>query len=251
MYSTVHTGGSELTAAPRSATLWTFGAQRLGIGTVAPFVYFLSLVFGPTTADIAGSDNFLRTVQTKWVGLLLPLMLVLHNLEVFAAYLSPDLVARHYWIFAWQMSPLWIGIANFVGTLLAGNLFARFPLAQPRLLLTVLCTISAAVWIATLVLAPYSPAELFLPSWETQEDLTLHSRRALQVDHVCAFSACFLWLLYQFVDLCRLGFAGADAFFAAALLPIALACFGPGVAFVVGWCWRERKLAQTRGRNSS
>lgn len=101
-----------------SATFFT--AQLIGIGNVAPVFYFLSLALGLTTADLARNASN-RAFNNKYSVLLLPLMLVLHSLKVLTTYLLPSPEARHYWVWAWQMSPLWIGIANVVGGQLLGT----------------------------------------------------------------------------------------------------------------------------------
>ncbi|GAB1317131.1 hypothetical protein MFIFM68171_07341 [Madurella fahalii] len=237
-----------------SATFWVFAAQFFGIGTIAPIYYFLFLVSGPATADIAGSgfaklDK--RSFDWRHIAFLLPLVLGLHNFEVFAAYLSPDPITRHYWVWAWQMSPLWIGIASFAGSYVVGPRYYVTMLARPSVLIKAVCAVSAVVWVSVLLFSPHSPFEIFLPTWEAQDDLVLHTRRALQMDQVCLFGSSFLWLAYQLVEIYWLGFMEGDGFWPLALLPVVLACFGPGVTFALGWWWRERKLdlAVEPGRN--
>lgn len=228
-----------------SATFFTFTAQLIGIGNVAPVFYFLSLALGPTTADLARNASN-RAFNNKYTVLLLPLMLVLHNLEVLAAYLLPSPEARHYWVWAWQMSPLWIGIANVVGGQLFGNLSptgALSGIGRSQVTLVVLSTISALVWAAVLVLSPYPSSQIFVPALEEQTDLVLHTRKALQFDQVSSFGASFLWLAYQFIDLYREGLIGAEGLWQVAVLPVVGSLAGPGVAFALGWYWREQKLS--------
>lgn len=173
----------------------------------------------------------------------MPLVLSLHNFEVFAGYLSPDPVTRQYWIWAWQMSPLWIGVANVVGTHIIGFRLQTSRIAPPLLPLGVVCLISAGVWVSTILLSPYSMPEIFVPDLAKQADLLLHLRRAFQFDQVCLFGASFLWLAYLLLDMYSAGLAGFDAFWPVALLPVVMVCAGPGVTFAVGWYWRERILS--------
>ncbi|KAK4182974.1 hypothetical protein QBC35DRAFT_456759 [Podospora australis] len=229
------------------ATFFAFAAQLVGIGSAAPVFYFLCLTFGPRVAELMSvSTDKLSTskiqLQHKYISLLLPLVLVLHNFEVFAAYLSPDPAARHYWVWAWQMSPLWIGLVNSVlAQILPTSMFA----AGPRALLAAACSISAGVWISVLLNSPYSLPEIFLPSLQEQADLVAHTRQALQYDEICVFSASFLWLGYQFVDLYRAGRMD-DLFKVVAVFPIVLVTAGPGVTLAVGWYLREQKLTGVR-----
>ncbi|KXX78604.1 hypothetical protein MMYC01_204483 [Madurella mycetomatis] len=196
------------------ATFWVSAAQLLGIGSVAPIYYFLWVAFGPPIADLIKPGK--RAFQCWYFAFLLPLVLVFHNFEVFTAYLSPDPTTRHYWIWAWQMSPLWIGIANFASSYIILNRYYVSMFGRISVLLKVVCTVSAIVWVSVLLISPYSIFDLF--------------------------SSCFLCLVYQFVEMYHLGFIELDGFWPLALLPVALACFGPGVTFVLGWWWRERKL---------
>lgn len=230
-----------MTAWHISASTATFAAQLLGIGTVAPIFYFLSFVFGPQAKDLAHRPN--RQLDPTKFALLLPLMLALHTFEIFAAYLSPDPVSRHYWVWAWQMSPLWIGLANFVGSRAIGSWFRTSRLASPTFILQVLCAISAVVWISTLLLSPYSAADIFLPDRTRQTDDYLHTRRAFQVDQVAAFAASFLWLAYLLLDMHSAGLVGVSGFWPIAVLPVVLTGLGPGAAFALAWSWREAMFA--------
>ncbi|KAK4031577.1 hypothetical protein C8A01DRAFT_21230 [Parachaetomium inaequale] len=219
------------------ATTATFLAQLLGIGAVAPLFYFLSFVFGPQAKDLA--DRQIQQLDPSQFALLLPLILALHTFEILGAYLSPDLVSRHYWIWAWQMSPLWIGVANFISARAVGSWLRNSRLASPAFIFQVLCAISAGVWISTLLLSPYSVSEIFLPTLARQTDDHLHTRRAFQVDEVSAFTACFLWLAYLLLDMHSAGLVGLNGFWPIAVLPIVLTFLGPGVTVALVWSWRE------------
>ncbi|SPQ21788.1 e4b63ad3-5a7e-4741-a663-b6a2f33bb911 [Thermothielavioides terrestris] len=185
------------------ATTATFAAQFIGIGTVGPIFYFLCFVLGPRARDLAHRPN--RQLDPSKFALLLPLILSLHTLEIFGAYFSPDPITRHYWVWAWQMSPLWIGVANFLSARAIGSWFRNSRLASPALLLQVLCIISAVVWLSTLLFSPYPLADIFLPTRARQTDDFMHIRRAFQFDQVSSFTASFLWLAYLLLDMYSAG----------------------------------------------
>ena len=241
----------KLTRQGNSPTLWTHAAQFLGIGILGPLFYLLSFVFGPTAAQVTRTVES-RTIRPEYYTLLFPIILVLHNLEVFAAYLHPSFETRNYWVWAWQLSPLWIGMANFVGAKTIArrssssrlNSSSRFGSLEQLLLGVGL--ISAGVWISLLVYSPYSLSEIFIPVRERQTDLILHARRALQIDQLFSFGASFLWLVYSVAELQWTGGAAGKVpggvFAIMALLPVLTVAFGPGVALLAGWYAREQMI---------
>ncbi|OTB04741.1 hypothetical protein M426DRAFT_320604 [Hypoxylon sp. CI-4A] len=226
-------------------TLFSFGGQLLGIGPVAPIFYFLLLVTGPSGSDLARLSPKDRTVQhPSW--LLLLLVLGLHTSEVFLMYFSSDLTARHYWTWAWQMSPLWIGIGSALSTAIIKPLFPKATLKSPALILAVLGLVSTGVCVYGRLFSPYSPSTLFIPLAEPQTGFVEHSRKALQSDFIGLFSSSHLWLLYSFFDLYSAGLLGANWVFNIALLPLIAAVAGPGTAFAFGYYQRERALLSAK-----
>ncbi|KAK0727765.1 hypothetical protein B0T26DRAFT_672394 [Lasiosphaeria miniovina] len=98
-----------------------------------------------------------------------------------------------------------------------------------------------------LAAAPFSLATVFTPDSMAHDGFVLHSRLVLQLDCLVTFGASFLWLaVYACVDLSRAGAAeGRGWLFAVAVLPVFLACAGPGTAVVVAW-FSNGSPAQTR-----
>lgn len=209
---------------------------------VGPVFYFLSLTFGPSASDLLRSARD-RELQTEQVAFLLPIILVLHNAEIFAAYFAPSLVSRHYWTWAWQLAPLWIGVFNTAAARVASG-FA----VSPRTTLAYLGSISAAVWTYTLICSPHPISELFLPQAGTPTDFVSHVRRSLQFDEIFGFAGCYLWLAYSFVDLRTAGARGPILFALFALFPILLLSIGPGATFSIGWYLRERALTRPQDK---
>ncbi|ROV87398.1 hypothetical protein VSDG_09693 [Cytospora chrysosperma] len=227
-----------------TATLFTFMAQLLGIGTVAPIYYFLHLTFAPSAVDMKRSarDRRLRPEQALY---LLPLFLTLHTFELMRAFTAPEPETRQYWIWAWQMSPLWIGIANTVLSSLTASVtgLKNSVLTSPRSLLAVMCAVSSSVWVYTLVSSPYPLSDVFIPDSAVYSDFLGHTRKALRCDEVYSFGSSFLWLIYMFFDLYAAGMVGSRSLLVSALLPLLVVATGPGTALVIGWCWREHVLS--------
>lgn len=228
-------------------TFFTLAGQYVGLGSVAPVYYFLSLAFGPTASDLARLSTEDRTIRNKDTGLLVLIVLLFHTFEAFAMYVSPENETRHYWTWAWQFTPLWIGMANVLISIVTKRLLSNSNvLTSPRLLVALLGAISAGVWGYVLLYSPYPLSTVFLPSNEEKPVGVEHCREALQTDEVSLFSSSFLWLIYSFLDLGFAGLLGSDTLFQIALLPIIAFAGGPGAAFSFGWYVREKALSRPK-----
>lgn len=158
---------------------------------------------------------------------------------VFGMFLAPTFSSRHYWTWAWQLVPLWIGLGNIVASQ-AIHLLGVKRLLSPKPMLFALGLISFGVWGYTLLYSPHPMSTLFFPEDGPQPGLVLHTRKALQADEVGVYVATLLWLAYSFLDLYIAGLVGIASLFFVAILPIVTAGVGPGAAFVLGWYVRER-----------
>lgn len=159
-------------------------------------------------------------------------------------FLAPDLSTRHYWTWAWQLTPFWIAIFNILFTQ-AGRLLRpeNTISVSPKTMLSILGSISAGVWVYTLIASPHSISTIFIPEADAQSEFIQHTRKALQADELGAFLASFLWLAYSFFDLHIAGLVDNSWLFYAASIPIVTICVGPGAAFILGWYWRENLIS--------
>lgn len=232
-----------------SVTVFTFVAQLLGVGNVAPLYYFLHVTFAPSATALKRSTEG-RRLRPEQALYLLPLFLALHTFEVVRAFTATEPETRQYWIWAWQMSPLWIGVANS----LLSSLTASVPalensiLTSPRSLLAVMCAISSSIWVYTLSSSPYSISDMFIPDFAVYSDFIGHTAKAMKCDELYSFGSSFLWLIYMFFDLHAAGLVGTGSLVVSALLPLVSAVTGPGTAFVIGWYWREQVLSSNKIR---
>ncbi|OTB15229.1 hypothetical protein K445DRAFT_376181 [Daldinia sp. EC12] len=227
-------------------SVFTVAGQFLGIGSVGPILYFLSLTFGPTASDLARMPARDRSVWNRGSGLVLLLIFLFHTSEVFAMCLAPELTTRHYWTWAWQMSPLYIGLANTLLSGLTKPLLSKLGIASPKSILIVAGIISAGVWGYTLLFSPYSLSTIFIPSSEVPSEFIPFVQKVFQADHVSIFSSSFLWLLYSFLDLKSAGIIGANWLCSLLLLPVSLGLVGPAATFTIFWCIREGALASVQ-----
>ncbi|KAG8158405.1 hypothetical protein KVR01_011527 [Diaporthe batatas] len=224
-----------------AVTLFTFIAQLLGVGNVAPMYYFLHVTFAPSATSLKRSAK--QRLRAEKASFLLPLFLALHTFQVIRAFTAPEPETRQYWVWAWQMSPLWLGVANSLLCSMAAGLVKNNILASPRFLLVCMCTISSAIWVYTWYSAPFSMSDIFIPDAGVYTDFIRHTRKAMQCDEVYSFGSSFLWLLYMFFDMYVAGLIGIGSLAASACLPLMVVVTGPGSAFALGWYWREHVLS--------
>ncbi|PHH88227.1 hypothetical protein CDD83_7803 [Cordyceps sp. RAO-2017] len=244
----------------RLPTIFTSLGQALGSGVVAPVFYFLCLVFGRPSSDLArlkSEGKSARSWEIRPVPFMLPLVLLLHMVGVSAAFLAPRFETRHFWTWTWLLSPMALGFGDAV---LARLFYAPAPCSlerrgregqgrqkrsafgSPELQLGALAVLSAGTWIYMLARAPFSLSDIFVPETiAAQDDFILHSRVIMQLDCLVTFGASLLWLLYVCFDLARAGvLTEADGLSLFGLLPVVLAAGGPGTACAVLWGWKER-----------
>lgn len=227
-------------------TLFTFIAQLLGVGNVAPLYYFFHITFAPSAACLKQSAKY-RVLRTEQVLFLLPLFLALHTFQVVRGFTAPEPETRQYWVWAWQMTPLWLGVANSLLCAMAravgGRSLRSSAIASPGLLLLCMCGISSGIWVYTLRSAPFSTAEIFIPDSGVYSDFIQHTRKAMQCDEVFSFGGSFLWLLYMFFDMYSAELIGVGSLAVSCVIPLLTAVTGPGTAFALGWYWREQILS--------
>lgn len=232
-------------------TLCTWGGQFVGLGSIAPIFYFLCIVFAPSATELANSPAKKKLVREHCIALL-PSVLILHTAEVFGTYVHPDPETRHYWSWAWQMAPLYLGVANSAISRLISLTPAKRGvawMASPKLVLSVMSLVSVGVWAYTALYCEFSLSTVFLPDSSVQSKFAPHMRRGLQFDEISVFTSSFLWLAYSHFDLFAAGLIGREWMVAAVGFPLASMLVGPGAAFAAGWYWREGKLQAKRGRD--
>lgn len=183
-------------------------------------------------------------------SMLLPIVLGLHIGMVMMAYFNPDQDARHWWIWAWQPVPLWIGILNFVFSVTV----LRLPgfrdlkdhwLFSAETLSVVVGAVSSVSWVSVRLTAPYSIKEIFIPATPLaqQTGFVPLCRELLQLDYLVSFWAGFAWLGCMFLDMyAERIITGVE--FVTAVLSIPVQCLvgGSGLTLLSGWWWKERRL---------
>ncbi|KAF2730284.1 hypothetical protein EJ04DRAFT_445388 [Polyplosphaeria fusca] len=239
-------------------TLFSQIAQIGGGGVVVPlFFFFHVLTSSPETHARRGPSR--RTnLRDSW--LYLPLVLAFHSVPVYLMYFAPTLETRHYWTWFWQLFPVRISLGyHAVLAVMAITGLSFRPFVPGFRYITALISIlapfiviSAGMYLFTLVKAPYTLTQIFIPS--TYDDVVKHDwvlrmRRILQWDEIIIFGSGLLWLAWK---------AGWDRMRPArlGLSAAAVLVFGPGAGFALLWLAIERgsaneekeKKAKDKGR---
>ncbi|VUC24072.1 unnamed protein product [Clonostachys rosea] len=234
-------------------TIFAFSGQVMSLGAVTPLFYILCIIFSPSSSKLVAETTPAgqrRITSTDSSPVLLPILLFLHTFELVYAYGASELSTRHYWTWAWQMTPLFVGLANTsMATLisLSPSVSRQLkPISSPHVLLGVPTAISAGIWIYTLIFSPHSISTLFLPLIEPQDALEPLLRRGLQIDELCVFGSSLLWIGYHIADLYVAGHVSTSEIFnAISLFPVVAALTGPGASLSYLWLWRESKLQRS------
>lgn len=217
-----------------------------------PVFYLLCIVFSPSASELARAVPSRRTVWSRGSLLVIPVVFLLHTAEVFRMFLAPSYDSRHYWTWAWQMTPLWIGVGN----VMVSQVFLRLSSGRrisstttaivPKAMLAALGLISTAVWVYTVLFSPHSLVTLFTARPDPQDGLILRSRKAFQADEIGLFACSFLWLVHSFLDLHLADFVGLKGLlYNLAFLPVATLVLGPGSTFAVSWYIRELMIGSS------
>jgi hypothetical protein len=220
--------------------------QCLGIGFAGPLFFFLFWISSPINS-FRSADH--RLTDRRYTYTVLPMVLLFSVVPIYLSYYSPTLQQRHWHTWAWQMFPLSISIGQYLLAKAIPNTMKEDRLKNlkrdvPAVRLTAgsMASLSACIWIYTLTHSPFTVGEMFVPAGKLANDFISQSRYILQWDQVCSCGAAMLWLLYSFIDLKRAGMAEMSYINAIVSMIAAVACFGPGATFALGWLYREEIL---------
>lgn len=194
----------------------------------------------------------MRLTDMSYTATILPVLILAHYIPNYCAYawnIEPQ--TRHKWEWIWQGFPVAASVAQFVlkTTVMPNTIDHDRKHATERDIPTIkftilsLCALSAATWHYTAFFAPHSMLTIFVPDVAATKTGDEFLRLFLQFDQICSMAACFLWLLYLFGDLKAAGMMEASWL---SIVGRGLPTFvlgGPGVAFGLGWLWREDILA--------
>lgn len=210
---------------------------------ILPFTYFVYLTFCP---PLESQPIAQRRVNLD-DAILYPLVVfIAHYVPANAMFFAP-VEDRHWWIFLWQLYPIYISIGFYLLRTIRDII--GWPKMGPQtsyntVLWAVLgpaIAVSNLVWMYTLSEAPYTLSTLFLPAApEPGLEGTFHAamRTVLQVDYFACLGAVLLWLLYVMWN----WVVGAGNIGKLLLLLTLVPIIGPAATCGVMWLVREMFL---------
>ena len=175
-------------------------------------------------------------------------MALFHYIPFYIAYLGPTPETRHWFMWLWQLFPLWVSLAQYVGkATIIPYIFKeemltsrKYMLGTTYVTIGTLVTMSTANWWNMLLSAPYPIKEIMLPRQLQNVSLISVMRGLLAWDNVFCFGTAYLWLAYLLNDLARLRTVRKIKVLGFSILGTLV--LGPGATSSLIWLYRERLL---------
>jgi hypothetical protein len=214
--------------------------------------YFLHYISTPIE-KFKATD--MRLTKMHYSLTILPIILSIFYLPMFAMFHWPTLSGRETWLFFWQMSPVWISLTSFFLSYFIPNTTQSDRIKSPKRDLPVmrytigaLSVLSTSIWIWTNATSPYSPWSLFVPELIPSQtsDFVTFVRNFLKVDELSLFGSTFLWLGYLLWDMKHAGMVKTPWALIVLYAVGTLTVLGPGATAGLGWLWREDIISNKR-----
>lgn len=238
-------------------------AQLTTAGLLLP-VYFYFL-HGSTPLSNLVSSNGPEELRDSSALAVLPAVALSFYVPHFESFLGPDLSARHWWNWVWQLFGLWgailfLGFCGMLWTLrqllpmmptsLSKRVKLHNGLKATRLTAVCLGMVNVGTYWYVLMSSHYSWSEVYVPKyfWQSAADPGAALGTLLQFDYICVFGSALTWLGYQFRELKTAGLIETSWAKITSLGLFVGVLFGPGTLWWVAWLMREEILTSLRPR---
>ncbi|KAK5992875.1 hypothetical protein PT974_06297 [Cladobotryum mycophilum] len=231
--------------------------QILGMGNLSPAYHYFLYIFSPVEKLAANNGSFIDEAGVASVLAVIPLYLIPH----FLSFFHPNLGARLWWNWLWQLFPLWCSLTLFVltrvipSTPLLGA-WVKFVRKNNRIVIMVILSgltlVTTSVYLYSLITSGFSPYELFIPNhfWKMPETPGDSVKAFMHYDYISCISSPLLWLAYSLYELKTEG-GGKISWLQVCLDTLITAALGgPGSLVVITWMRRERVLFSMKNGKS-
>jgi hypothetical protein len=243
---------------PHRPFLFILSSQLLGIGIVSPIYYFLYYVSTPMEKFKSGD---MRLGRNNFAFSLLPTLILAYYIPVYLMMQWPTLTGREFWLFFWQMSPVWISLGGTLRSKMVPDATVPDHLNAPkrnlpiiRNTIVILAAFSSIIWIWTRIKAGslHNFLHLFVPEHLPPQTTNFVSfvREFLRVDQLFLFGNTFLWLVYLFWDLKAARMLQTSWLTLLLYMVTLILALGPGATAGLAWLWREYVLANMRHKDA-
>lgn len=169
--------------------------QMIPIGLTVPLWFFFYLVSTPKTRLQAPGSMGISPVHAAAV---LPTIVLAYYIPHFAAFLHEDLNARHWWMWIWQLYPVWGSLLFYIFSQVLAPVVSGLPSRKiVQVTLVALSTVNVGIKWYTDAKSDFTAYDTFVPKFllEKPEDAVVAMMTILQYDYICVFAGVILWLL--------------------------------------------------------
>ncbi|KAG5928857.1 hypothetical protein E4U42_007835 [Claviceps africana] len=230
-------------------------AQLASGGVVLPVLFFFFILHTGTRPHGLRGEHPPAPSATSALAVL-PTVLLVFYVPHLAAFLSPDLRARHWWNWLWQPFPVWGAALHSVLHGALQGLVPSLPARRTRVRwytrlqaarLTAVCVAlltTGTYWYAVGASGSswwrlYVPSQVLAPAEQPEAVMGTF----LQFDCLSIFGSALTWLAWQLADLKAARVMTMSWTRVVALGAVCGVLCGPGTLCCVGWMAREELLA--------
>jgi hypothetical protein len=236
--------------------------QLICVGNVLPIYLFLLYINTPlpkilsSSSATAGSSS--SSIPAASANAFLPAVVLGYFTSHFPSFFHPDLAARHWWSWVWQLYPVWTGLLFIAFTRIffktqtaSASSSSSVPVVQRTI--GILGVVSTCTYWYILSTSNLSLRDLFFPEGnspfqEPADAAPAALRLIVKYDYLTSYGAVLLWLGLSFRDLKAAGIMDTSWVVMLGLGGLAALGLGPGSMLMLGWCVREQVLASRGGR---
>lgn len=227
--------------------------QFVTVGSVFP-IYLFILYATTSAAGFTQADRFIPVADAQ---AMLPAIVLGYLSSAIPSLLHPNLLARQWWCWLWQLYPIWtalffrplskiFGVEASSTSKPVSSASASMP-AIRRTIFALVALGTVTYWY-TLLASGLSLSQLYLPDYflETPPSPPVALRTVIRYDYLTTYAATLLWLVLELRDVKKTaGGSGMPGFVTLGTAGVAAALvLGPGSVLTLGWWWREEMLVK-------
>lgn len=198
----------------------------------------------------------MRLTNLQRTRAVLPSLLLLYYLPLFASFFWPNISQRIGWLQFWSLFPFWhfvgqkLGSRAFEDTVHHDKMYApKHDVPAIRHAVGVPIVFSAIAHIYAIFTASSTLLSLFRPKWQNgTSDHIATIRDYMLWNHILLSASTYLWLAYFAWDAKFAGMIKTGWIKMTAIMVLGTVVVGPGAAAGIAWLWREWVITEKRHR---
>lgn len=223
--------------------------QLVCVGNVLPIYLFILYISTPISKIVSGPTA--RSIPAAAANAFLPAVVLGYFTSQIPSFFHPDLTARHWWSWVWQLYPVWTALLFIPFASILKTPATSDSLPVTRRTIGILAVVSTCTYWYVLSTSGLSLSQLLLPEGSNPFQMPADAAAALRVivkyDYLTSYGAVLLWLGLSFRDLKAVDMMTKSWITILGVGAVATVVLGPGSMLMLGWCVREQALT-SRGR---